>query len=160
MVDPKALENSNIVFSSNGFLKPDRWVMARNHEYKYIYNYNQGAEELYDLVNDAGEVNNLAVAMKDSDVLKELKKKAIEYEKKWGPDGGILNGTFVVLDGEKHPAHKHGKYLIWSNIQRQKFAQKDPVQRGARLVEEMKIAFSNEEISGKNMLQKIGKNET
>ena len=66
----------------------ERWVMSRNRRYKYIYNYNRGAEEIYDLAHDPGETVNL----KDTgDYLVEdyraLKQKALDYERTWGPEG-------------------------------------------------------------------------
>ncbi len=155
MVDENALMKSDVVFSSNGFLKADRWVMARNHEYKYIYNYNCGFEEFYDLVNDPNEIENIAESMRTSKVFLSLREKAVEYEAKWGPDGAVKENNFISIEGTKFPPHKNGKYHTWSNIQYQNFAQKDPKERGERLLKEIEIAFSNEEISGVNTLENI-----
>lgn len=138
----------SIIYASNGFLGEKRWVMARTHEYKYIYRYNQGCDELYDLVNDPKEIKNIACEMKDSEIFKYLKAKAIAYEIKEGPEDAIVDGDFIVIDGEAHLGHEHGKYHLWSNQQFQTFLNLGKKEFGENFVEEFKKALGNKDHTG------------
>ena len=70
-----------MITASNGFLGLKRWVMARTKEYKYIYHYNAGYEEFYDLAADPGETVNCIGQRKDSGIYRRLRQRALEYEK-------------------------------------------------------------------------------
>lgn len=69
LLDQETTKNREVLFASNGFLKPDRWVMARSRQYKYVYNYNQGYQEFYDLTADPGEITNLADSLFQQDLI-------------------------------------------------------------------------------------------
>lgn len=53
--------------------------MIRNHEWKYIHRYPYGPHELYNLVDDPDEKNNLA----DDDRYKDVKINLLEQLQKW-----------------------------------------------------------------------------
>ncbi len=78
-----------------------RWISLRDKWYKYNYYYGGGFEELFDIVNDPHETQNLL----DGDQSKEvtairevLKKRLIEYEKKYGLKGYVKNNSFITLE--------------------------------------------------------------
>lgn len=141
-------KDREVILASNGFLAPNRWVMARSKEYKYIYRFNQGYEELYDLVNDSGETKNCIDTLKGSEVYQTLRAKALAYEIEQGPEGSIVDGDFAVLEGTLNKGHEHGKYHIWSNMQFQKFLKQDKKEFGTTFMKEVKEALSKEDISG------------
>ena len=109
---PKAIElPGESVFTFNG--KKDReyqyiehnkgnkrWISLRNKRYKYNYYYGGGHEELFDLVNDKQERINLLFNDQDEKLLaikQQLRAKLVQYEKRWGFDGGVVNNDFVCL---------------------------------------------------------------
>ena len=135
--------------SASGFLGNRRWVMCRNSNYKYVYNYCGGIEEMYDIKNDPSELNNL---INTGNYLIEeyvkLRNKAIEYEKEWGPDGAIVNDDFIKVEQEVFHGSVRGKFHYWSNYQMQYFDERDNKVRGRVLIEEMQKALSNYDKSG------------
>lgn len=140
-------------FAASGIL-PLRWVMCRDDKYKYIYHYLNGYEELYDM--DQPEVRNL-LADDVSDDLNEiylsLKQKAVEYEKEWGIEGGVVNGEFICIAPHTvHPSVR-GKYHFWSNCQMQKFYSCKDNTRGKELEKEMKHALSDYQLSGVHLTE-------
>lgn len=78
-----------------------RWVSLRNERYKYNYYYGGAREELFDLENDPKERINLLINCEDNNtfnVKNNLRNKLIQYEKKWGLEGYIVNDEFIKLD--------------------------------------------------------------
>lgn len=134
-------------FSATGNL-PNRWVMCRNKNYKYVYYYMGGYEELYDL--EKGEVDNL-LSEGVTDYIKpiylELKGRALEYEEKWGIAGGVKNGRFQVVPIQYVHPDVRGKFHFWANKQTQKFYE-DREKCVARLNYEMEHALSDYPFSG------------
>ncbi|MFI3214788.1 MAG: sulfatase-like hydrolase/transferase [Eubacteriales bacterium] len=135
-------------FAATGEL-PLRWVMCCDDKYKYIYHYMGGYEELYEMGKP--EINNLAAG----EISKELKKRmttlksaAIAYERKWGIEGGIVDGTFIQVEAECVNPSVRGKFHFWSNMQMQKFYEASTYDRGEALEKEMRHALSNEKFSG------------
>lgn len=141
--------NKEIVFSSNGFPGVTRWVMARTKEYKYIYHYNQGFEELYDLKNDPKELNNCIEQMHESEIYHYLYAQAVNYETLHGPEGLVKDGAFICFEGTLNTGYEHGKYHLWSNKQFQRFLRESKDEYGAHFLKELKEAISEEAISGK-----------
>lgn len=141
-------EEKKYQFAATGTM-PLRWVMSCDKEYKYIYHYMGGYEELFKM--DSPEIKNLL----DGDLTeeqtihyRELKNQAIQYEEKWGIEGGVEDGMFVQMKPEIiHPSVR-GKYHFWSNAQMQKFYENDKYDRGRALEEEMGKALSNKDKSG------------
>jgi hypothetical protein len=60
--------------------------MARSRNHKYIYHYNGGIEELYNLEADPGETRNLWTedAADAARIAGPLRQAVLEWEKKWG----------------------------------------------------------------------------
>lgn len=78
-----------------------RWVSLRNKKYKYNYYYGGGKEELFDMENDADETENLLFGSPDEKAIKarnELRMQLIEMEKRYGLEGYVKNGDFIVLE--------------------------------------------------------------
>lgn len=128
---------------------PLRWVMCCNKEYKYIYHYMGGYEELYFM--EQPEIENLMLRPLTAEQkiqYEELKKQAVAYEEKWGIEGGVKDGEFTEVPVEIVNPSVRGKYHFWSNSQMQKFFESDKYDRGQILEEEMKRALCNLEKSG------------
>lgn len=138
------------IISASGFLGEARYIMCRNKKYKYIYRYNQAAEEFYDMVNDPQELNNILDSMKDTDEYNTLKQSVIEYETKWGPDGCVIDGKLVKIDAPAFSPDRQGKYHKWANHQFQNFYEKTGKQRVERYEKELSTALDNKDISFKN----------
>ena len=130
--------------SSSGLLGDRRWIMSRNESYKYVYNYNRGFEELYDEVNDKREIINLIKKGNyPKEVYEDLKHRAIEYEKEWGPEGAVVCDDFIQFNGEEFHGSVRGKLHYWSNSQMQYFDDRPKEERGKELIHEMEYALSN-----------------
>ena len=74
-----------------------RHVMLRDREFKYIHNYGD-RDELYDMVNDPCETEDLLWARADEHRVRQardrLRKRLLEYEAKWGLEGCVEDGDF------------------------------------------------------------------
>ncbi len=122
-----------------------RWVMVREERYKYIYWYNGGTEEMYDMKNDPQEINNiLRCENYPLQIYNELKTRAIEYEKEWGPEECIQNNNMVELESELFVVHKGSKFPAGSNSQFQYFDERTPDERGEQFLKEIESAYYNE----------------
>jgi arylsulfatase len=78
-----------------------RWISLRDKRYKYNYYYGGGFEELFDLVNDPHETCNLleeGVTEEILDKKQELRKRLIQYEKKYGLEGYVRENDFIKLE--------------------------------------------------------------
>lgn len=146
LLDTKQGKDREIYIAANGFLGDARWVMARSKEYKYIYQYAEGYEELYDLINDPQELHNCIEAHKNDAVHQKLRASALAYEATYGPEGAVQDGDFVQFSCDKKA--KPGKYFPWINMQFQKFLEQDKAAFGETFVREIKEALSNREITG------------
>lgn len=128
----------------------ERWVMCRNRSYKYIFSYNRGTEELYDMRNDPGETDNLLTAGSYSiNDYHELKKTAIEYERTWGPEGLVAGDSFTVLDGAENHPNIYAKRSFWQNKQMQFFDERGNEERGQAFIREIQHAFANHGNAGR-----------
>ena len=80
-----------------------RWVSVRSQQYKYNYYYGSGREELFDLINDSNETMNLfEINYKNAkEISKDLRSKAVEFEKRHGLSEGIVENDFIKLDDFK-----------------------------------------------------------
>ncbi|MDH5363004.1 MAG: DUF4976 domain-containing protein, partial [Aigarchaeota archaeon] len=70
--------------------------MIRTHEWKYVHRYPDGPHELYDLVNDPDERQNLAKDVSQGSRIAELKTKLDEWFKRYvnpARDGILDDGT-------------------------------------------------------------------
>lgn len=77
-----------------------RWVSIRTHELKYNYYYGGAHEELFDLIADPNETENLFETQKEKalELSKPLRQKAIMMEKRHGLSDGIKGDDFVYMD--------------------------------------------------------------
>lgn len=128
---------------------PLRWVMCCDREYKYIYHYMGGYEELYRM--NQPETENLLrgnLSAKAEEHRKRLKREAITYEMQWGIEGGIVDGQFIKAREEVVSPSVRGKFHFWSNRQMQKFYEADKYDRGIQLEKEMKKALMSQGKSG------------
>lgn len=137
------------IISASGNLGVRRFVMCRSKRYKYIYNYNCAFEEMYDMINDPQELNNIIEKMKDTEEYKSMKNSVIEYEIKWGPDGSVENENLISFNGKMNKGTERGKYHVWSNHQFQKFYE-DKENRIERFNYELNKALDGKDISFKN----------
>lgn len=107
-----------------------RWCSIRNAQYKYNYYYGGGKEELFDMIHDPHETENLLFTepKKYEEIRINLRAKLLEYETKWGLEGCIENNDFKRYDDfkinfyrEANPpffpanlAHEEEKAKLWS----------------------------------------------
>ena len=111
--------------------------MCRDKRYKYVYRYNRGFEEFYDLLNDPDEIHNCIEEMKHSEVYYKLHNEVLKYEMQWGPDGCISDGDFNRQIGELLDPTVNGKYHLWSNMQFQIFNEVEPSEKAKQFVKEL-----------------------
>lgn len=141
-------ENRDYQFAATGTM-PLRWVMCRNKQYKYIYHYLGGYEELYDMSKP--EVENLLTSTMEKSlrtIYEDLRARTISYEERWGIEGGVVNGEFIKQEAQTiHPSVR-GKFHFWSNSQMQKYYEANIYDRGEELEKEMKYALSDQNFSG------------
>jgi len=116
-----------------------RWVMAQNRDYKFVYYYNGGKEELFDLQNDPGELNNLAADQLPAAAL-PLKKAVIDWEEKWGPPGCVNDRKLAAMPHRVRDIAFGGKFPRWLNGQFQVFNEVTPEERQERFVLESNLA--------------------
>lgn len=147
IADTAVGKNRQIITASNGYINKNRWVMARNKDYKYIYNFNQGYEEMYYLALDPHETNNIIDSLRGGDAYNMLKTAAIAYESAEGPDGAVVNGNFTKSDNQRNVGFENGKYHKWCNDQFQTFQRVDKEEFGSTFVSEIKTALSNKDFS-------------
>jgi hypothetical protein len=121
--------------------------MNRDHRYKYIYYYNRGTEELFDMREDPQELINLIGTNKaPQDVVKRLKAGALAFEEKWGPEGMVQNGAFAVVPGTvRNGGVMHG------NIQFHLIDEREPEERGEQFVRECEYAMTTPLNRGKQV---------
>jgi len=116
-----------------------RWVMAQNCDYKFVYYYNGGKEELFDLKNDPGELVNLAAEQLPAAAL-PLKEAVIDWEEKWGPAGCVSGRKLAATPYQVRDIAFGGKFPRWLNGQFQRFNEVTPQERQKRFLKEAKLA--------------------
>ncbi|MCC2683211.1 MAG: sulfatase [Paenibacillaceae bacterium] len=119
-----------------------RWVMNRDHRYKYIYYYDHGTEELFDMVNDPGETRNLVGSpeLPQAD-FERLKRQAVEFERRHAPAGMVEGDSFVAIKGKGRAISKAGMY---GNTQFHLMDEVDatPRERGEKFIRECEHAIA------------------
>ncbi len=143
LVDTTSGRDREFIYSATGFLGDKRWVMCQNHEYKYIYHYNGGTEELYNLIDDKNELINIVDTMEDSEILKTLRDNVFKYERDWGAPGAIVDNKLIKFEKRLFPSTMHGKYHNWSNLQFQKFTSLEGNERREQFNKELERALKN-----------------
>jgi len=72
---------------------PGRWIALRTKRYKYaLYAAYEGKEELYDLIDDPAEMNNIATER--TDLARDFRQRVIAWEKENGLAESFENGNF------------------------------------------------------------------
>ncbi len=117
-----------------------RWVMAQNCDYKFVYYYNGGKTELFELKNDPGELVNLATDQLPAAAL-PLKEAVIDWEETWGPPGCVSDHALAVTPYQVRDIAFGGKFPRWLNGQFQQFNEVTPPERQARFLAEATIAI-------------------
>lgn len=129
-----------------------RWVMARDKRWKYVYHYNGGLEELYDLEKDPGEEHELFACQRQTECgkLEDMKRQALLYEQTYGPEDmpPMESLPFKRLD----PSVR-GKYHFWQNTQMHRFDTR--VDRQRVLAREMRRALRDQAHSGGQGLERL-----
>lgn len=143
LLDTKIGKDREYVFSASGFLGVKRFVMCRNKKFKYIYHYNGGFEELYDLIADRCEISNLINDETKRTEIQKLREQVINYEKKWGPCGSVVDGKLVSFKMELFEPTVHGKYHNWCNFQFHKFIKCKDQDRKEEFLKEFEKALSH-----------------
>lgn len=120
-----------------------RWVMARSRNHKYIYHYNGGIEELYNLEADPGETRNLWTedAADAARIAGPLRQAVLEWEKEWGPEWCVKDGGMTSAPASPPGISYCSKFPVWSSRQFQFFDNRSPEVRGKRFIEELKHAL-------------------
>lgn len=101
-----------------------RWIMARDARWKYVWHYNGGVEELFDLRNDPHETTDLCRTpgmVPDAPALEKLRAAALAYERAYGPLEGAETRQLCPLPMAPFHASVRGKYHFWQNTQMQAF---------------------------------------
>ncbi len=158
LTDP-ALAERQIQISSFADSPARRWVMARSRQHKYIYNYNGGAEELYDLETDPGETRNLFAAGTPPAEAAELRAAVLAWEKSWGPEWAVRDGRLAVQPRQAQAPWDCGKFHKWANTQFQAFDRRPPTVRGERFLEEIRHALDNQRHSGVKLAEVFNDSE-
>lgn len=127
-----------------------RWVMVRSKKWKYVYHYNGGFEELFDIENDPREEKDLFLSGRAAacDCLEEMRSRALIYEQTYGPAD---MPPMRALPFQKLDPSVRGKYHFWQNTQMQKFDRRAERQRV--LAREMEQALACPEHSGGQSLE-------
>lgn len=141
--------NREIQLSSFHGEPAGRWVMARTPTAKYVYRYNGGVEELYDLAADPGETRNLyaidaAAADKSA---APLRQAVLDWEKNWGPEWSVKDGVTAVFPATSGDVAFGSKFPRWLNRQFQTFQRSSPETRGSRFALELEQAVPGYDFS-------------
>lgn len=87
--------------------KDNAWVALTNRKYKYIYFTLTGQEQLFDIENDSGELNDLASSGKSEKLLKVWRERMVKHLSErgepWVKDGKLAIQKESVPFGINHP---------------------------------------------------------
>ena len=79
-----------------------RWVSLCDAFYKYNYYYGGGREELFDMVHDPDETENLlhdsVKRVRIDEVRRRMRQKLVELESEYGLEGYVKDGDFIRLE--------------------------------------------------------------
>ncbi len=133
-----------------------RWVAMRDERYKFIYYYNGGTEQFYDLQDDPGETRNL-IGSEDlpQEAYARLRSKCLEMEVRWGVEEYVQNGDFRKFESHEFPKERTSKFPGFANYQFMRFGRKPSQQEAEIFVREMleSIEYHNDPDLLKNLFR-------
>ncbi len=134
----------NVQWVEAGGTGDGRWVFLRDERYKYIYFYNGGVEQFYDLQDDPAEVRNLVrLGQVPVEPFARLKRRCVELEAERGPVGFVKDGSFIKFERREPRAEMDQcRYPLWANRQFQTFGEKPPEEEACLFIDEIKRATS------------------
>lgn len=122
-----------------------RWVMARDHRYKYVYWYNGATEELYDMRNDPGEQRNLiSLGEAPAGVRQELRSACLQFEAERGPEGNVSSGEFTCLPAAAYHPSTGSKFPLWANQQWPQWGDLEPGRERELFIRELSSVSASE----------------
>lgn len=99
-----------------------RWISLRDEHYKYNYYYGGGKEELFDMVKDPDEAENLLHGIPDQKILdtkERMKKQLTAYEEKYGLEGYVKNGCLNMFEEETPVFYRENNPPMFPEKQKQ-----------------------------------------
>ena len=142
-----------------------RWVSLRDRRYKYNYYYGGGLEELFDMEQDPGETTNLLYENPGPEALVEkerLKAQLIDYEKRYGLEGCVVDGRFAVFEKPRRFFYRENNPPMFPGKQDREYVSlEEEVRRALRKepvvkLEELDVRYFEEKgtIDGGKLLKK------
>ncbi|MEQ8219809.1 MAG: arylsulfatase [Arenibacter sp.] len=97
------------------YWKENSWTGLTDHRYKYIYYSVTGEEQLFDLVKDPGEENNLASLSKYKNILEGWRQKMVghltERGEEWVKDGKLVIREENIIFSPNYPKEYYPKEI-------------------------------------------------
>ena len=126
------------------FDKNSRWASVRDKRYKYVYFFNGGYEQLFDLQEDPQEITNLLKwAEYPQEAYDRLRQKCLEMEAEWGPEGVVKDGQFISFPAEELHPFDNNRFPLWSNMQFQEYGDKSADEEVATFLTEREEAVAH-----------------
>ena len=131
-----------------------RWTAVRDQQYKYVYFYNGGTEQFFDLRKDPRELRNL---IRTGEAPREdyarLKAKCVELEKRYGPEGYVEGDRMIAFPAEEVRPETNfdasAKYPAWAHRHFQRFAGGSPAVNGDCFARELRSALGVKDVSAR-----------
>ncbi|MBN8217918.1 MAG: sulfatase-like hydrolase/transferase [Spirochaetes bacterium] len=132
----------------------DRWSAVREARWKYVYFYNGGTEQLFDLQDDPGETRNLLNGgTYPPAVLSDLRSRVFAYESVHGPAGQTKNGAPIPFPAKAlDPASDSNascKFPAWAHQHFQRFSDEAPKEITERFAREAGLALGSDDPSAR-----------
>ncbi len=121
-----------------------RWCSLRNKQYKYNYYYGGGKEELFDMIQDPHETENLLFTHPEDfeSIRLNLRRQLIEKEKQWGLKGCIVDDDFVRYEDFEINFYREANPPFFpANL-----AKKEEKDQLFSLEQELQLAIQNEPV--------------
>ncbi|MEM6823064.1 MAG: sulfatase-like hydrolase/transferase [Verrucomicrobiota bacterium] len=131
-------------FTENHF-GSNRWVAARDPRYKYVFFFNGGVEQFFDLEADPQECTNLigSNAMPVAEY-QRLKKACMAHESQWGPDGYVTRWGFDGRASTKTDPRGCAYFTHFPNSQFPSIGNEAPMTKAKRHIQELEQALKSQ----------------